>query len=40
MQRCKERGVECKFLPRQGNGILFDDVVSFTDMVLNPDFAK
>ena len=32
--------IESKFLPRQGNGILFEDDVSFTAMSLNPDFAN
>ena len=36
----KEMRIECKFLPRQGNGILFEDEVSFTAMSLNPDFAN
>ena len=31
---------DCDNLPRQGNGIVFDDVVSFTAIDLNPDFAN
>ena len=36
----KEMRIECKFLPRQDNGILFEDEVSFTAMSINPDFAN
>ena len=31
---------KCNVLPRHGNGILFDDAVSFTVTALNPDLVN